>query len=448
MLSVSDRPPSVVLEDSAPKIRVGMVLDQPFPPDARVEREAVALAEAGFEVHLLCALRPEDTLRDEFYRGFYIHRVNPNAVTWEVPLLGIQTRLPYQSPIRNYFHHFKNIDTAWHTLIQRFVSSYDIHILHVHDLRLVQTGLSVTERHRIPLVADLHENYPALMQMMKGRNNPKRGQEQRKRWEAIEADSIHRATHVITVTDEAKERLLLKGLPAQKVLVLENTVDTEKFQAATINQEIVRQFKSNFLLCYVGHINDNHRGIQTLINAMAILRDELPELHFVGAGAIREPYREKLEPLIQRAGLQDRVHFTGWLDETEFASYIEASDICLCPHLANDHTNATFPNKIYLYHLFKKPVIASDAVPLKRYIDTSQGGLVFESDNAQALADRIRELYYQPNLRRELAVNGYNAVASRYNWPTTAKDLTALYNGLAQWMGRSKPKQPSAPPIA
>ncbi len=444
MLSVGNRPPSVIVKDSTRKIRIGMVLDQPFPPDARVEREAVALVEAGYEVHLLCAVSPPDQLkknelREEAYRGIYIHRVDPNEVSIRIPLLGIQSRFLYKGFIKNYFHHFKNIDTAWHTLIHRFVRDYGIHILHVHDLRLVDTGLNVSARYDLPLVADLHENYPALMQMMKGRNNPERGQEQRERWEKIEAESVQKAARVITVADEAKDRLMAKGVPPEKVLVLENTVDMEKFLAAPVDQELVRRFRPNFVLTYVGHLNDTHRGIQTVIEAMALLKDEIPDLHFIGAGAMREPYRKLLDGMIEQAGLQDRVHFTGWLDETQFVTYIEASDICLCPHIVNDHTNATFPNKVYLYHLFKKPIIVSNAAPLQRYVEDTKGGLVFQSGDAAMLANLIRMMHHRSDLRREMALSGHRAVVERYNWQRSSEDLIAMYD---QLVGRLAYKMP------
>jgi glycosyltransferase involved in cell wall biosynthesis len=418
-----------------------MVLDQPFPPDARVEREAMALADAGYEVHLLCALRPEDKLTDEAYRGFYIHRVNPDAVTIEIPLLGMQSRFLYRGVVKNYFHHFKNIDTAWHTLIHRFVKAYGIQILHVHDLRLVDTGLNIALRYGIPLVADLHENYPALMQMMKGRENPERGMKQRERWEKIEQNSVEAARRVITVTDEAKERLVNKGVPADKILVLENTVDIGKFLAAPIDHNVLRQYKPHFTLTYVGHLNDTHRGIQTVINAPALLKDDIPELRFIAAGAYREPYRQLLDSLIAEHGLKDRVQFTGWLDETQFATYIEASDICLCPHLVNDHTNATFPNKVYLYHLFKKPIIVTNAVPLQRYIGNTQGGAIYRSGDAHMLADVIRMLYMRPDMRREMGYNGYKAVMDRYNWPKTAESLIAMYDQLTR-----RPQRQAASP--
>lgn len=435
MLSVGHRAPSTAVNKPYRKIRIGMVLDQPFPPDARVEREAVALAEAGYEVHLLCAFRPADTEReepsDDYYRGIYIHRVDPDTVSIPLPWLGIQSRFLYRGVVKNYFRHFKNIDTAWHTLIHRFIKQYDIQILHVHDLRLVDTGLSVTERYGLPLIADLHENYPALMQMMKGRNNPERGEKQFIRWDRLESNSVRQASQVITVAEEAKERLVKKGFPPEKIHVLENTVDMEKFLSAPVDQEIIRRFKPEFVLTYVGHLNDTHRGIQTVIEAMRILRDEIPELHFIAAGAVREPYRNLLVSLINDAGLVDRVHFTGWLDEAQFVTYIESSDICLCPHISNDQTNATFPNKVYLYHLFKKPIIVSDAIPLRRYVENTQGGLVYPSGDAQILARQIKKLYRSPELRKEAAMKGYKAVLERYNWQKTSKTLLSIYEHYA-----------------
>lgn len=434
MVSVDHTPASVSVKPAGQKIRIGMVLDQPFPPHSRVEREAVALVEAGYEVHLLCLANPDrpDELSDEFYRGIYVHRVNPKLVTCRVPVLNWTTRLPYQGLIKNYFHHYKFIDIAWHTLVDRFVAGYGIHILHVHDLRLAHTGLSIAKRYRIALVLDLHENYPALMQQMKGRDNPVRGEKQRVRWEAIEADAVQRADQVITVIEEARQRLLVKGLPPSRAWVIENTVDVDKYVAAPIDPNIVRHYKPAFMMCYVGHHNDVHRGIHTVLEAMGILRDELPELQFVGAGAYRELYRERLDELVRRYQLEERVHFTGWLDETEFGSYIEASDICVCPHLATDHTQATFPNKPYLYHLYKKPIVVSNARPLARYVEATQGGLVFDSGDAQMLADRIRELYYQPELRRQLGNQGHQAVMERFNWAVTAKDLVSLYQRVSE----------------
>jgi glycosyltransferase involved in cell wall biosynthesis len=418
--------------DTGRRLRVGMVLDQGFPPDARVEREATALVQNGYEVHILCLRQSSDQLSEVAYRGLYIHRMSPNQLSWQLPFIRYETRLPYHGIIRNAIWQWRTIDTVWYTLIDRFVKHYGLDVLHIHDLRLLHTGLSVGKRWRIPVVADLHENYPALMEMMKGRHDYERGLKQRDMWEDIESNGVLLATQTFVVTEEAKVRLMAKGLPGNKIHVIANTVDVDKFLAAPIDGEVIRRFKPDFVICYVGHLNDLHRGIQTVLEAMALLKDEIPSLRFIGAGALRPAYKQILDDLIAKHGLENYVHLTDRLDESQFASYIEASDICLCPHLANDQTNATFPNKVYLYHLFKKPIIASNATPLQRYIKNTDGGLVFKSGDAAQLADKIRLLYKQPDLRREMGKNGHQAVMHQYNWPRTARTLIALYDQVVE----------------
>lgn len=418
---------------NAEKVRIGMVLDQPFPPDARVEREATALVAAGYEVHLLCMVNPDNENQcqpEEYYRGIYIHRVNPDEVSIAIPFTNKITRLPYTGIIKNVSRFLWNIDNAWYTLVQRFVESYNVNVLHIHDLRLVNTGLAVATRYDIPLVADLHENYPALMEMLKGKHDPQKAQKQREKWENIELTCLQDADRVITVIEESRERLLHKGGDPRRIIVLPNAVDAEKFLSAPVDPEVTRRYKPDFLLTYVGHVNNDHRGIQTVLEAMALLKDDIPELRFVAAGAINEAYKARLDALIERYHLTHRVDFTGWLDETQFVSYIDAADICLCPHLRTDHTDSTFPNKVYLYNLLGKPVVASNCTPLKRYIDETGGGVVFEAANAQTLANQILELYRDTDKRRTLGETGRQAVLDRHQWQTVAPWLIDLYDKL------------------
>ncbi|MBY0402668.1 MAG: glycosyltransferase, partial [Cyanobacteria bacterium] len=250
---------------------------------------------------------------------------------------------------------------------------------------------------------------------------------QRKKWDQIQKDCCERALGVITVSQEMKEILQSQGIPDHKITVLPNTVDIEKFQAYAIDQTVLSQHADKFVLTYIGFINGIHRGIHTLLEAMALLKDKIPTLHFVGAGGTREPYLSELKAIIAKHQLEPFVSFTGWLDESAFGSYIQASNVCLTPHIANDQTNTGIPNKVYLYHLWKKPIIASDFIPMKRYLDITQGGLSFASGDAQGLADQILTLYENPAISETLAQNGYEAVIHTYNWRKTSEALKALY---------------------
>jgi glycosyltransferase involved in cell wall biosynthesis len=479
-------------------MKVGMVLDQPFPPDARVEREAMTLVQAGYEVHLLCVLRdpvpqpvpvvsparqaateashsvqhqdtnpatladaasladafaePSDSStsephaatsggdttqwyqepREEILHGIHIHRVNPKEVTVRLPFFDLPSRFPYEGLYKNLSRSVWNIDTVWHTLIRRFVERLSLDILHVHDLRLVSTGLAVAHRAGIPLVADLHENYPALIRLLKGRTNPADGERHWRKWDRIERQCAWQADRIITVVDEARDRLINAGVRPDKISVVPNTVDMAKFLNTPVRPDVLRRYKSTFLLTYVGHINGRHRGLQTLIDAMALLRDEIPQLFLVAAGQVQEHYFAELINQIGQLGLSNRVEFTGWMDETEFVSFIQAADLCVCPHLASDHTHTTFPNKVYLYHLFGKPVLASNCKPLQRYITESAGGLSYEAGNADAMAQALRTLYKNPALRRTMGEAGRQSVLTKHNWQAIQPRFVQLYDDLAR----------------
>jgi len=417
---------------------VAMVLDQPFPPDARVEREAVALTEAGYQVHLLCMFsqnpdRQKAEPATEVYRGFTLHRVDPQAITWQIPGTPFQTRLPYKGLLKSINRLLFNVDSAWQTAIDRFCTTVQPDMLHIHDLRLVSTGLRIAQKRQIPLVADLHENYPALMRILKGKIDPEIGLKARKKWQTIENRCVKKASHVLVVVEEAKERLVNNGLAPDKVTVVANTVDAQKFLALPEDPQdtlVKKQARGHFVLTYVGFINSDHRGIHTVIDALALLKNECPNLLFIAAGGYREPYKRVLDEKILSHGLESSVWFTGWLDESDFVPYIQAADIGLCPHQANEHTHHTFPNKVYLYHLFQKPVIVSDCRPLERYINDTEGGLVFPSENAEALADTIIQLYHNATLRRQLGENGHQQVIKTYNWQHTAQALVNTYDSV------------------
>jgi glycosyltransferase involved in cell wall biosynthesis len=411
--------------------RIGMVLEQAFPPDARVEREALALLAAGFEVHLLCEVPKQGGYYHlEDHKGIIVHRVDPSWASENILGTPFKSEFMYRGVIKNVFREVFNWDTRWKKLIDLFVEENSLQALHIHDLRLVDTGLAVAKKHRIPLVADLHENFPALMEMFKGKENPRRGKRQRKRWDRIQKSGAQKAKAVITVSDEMKDILKKQGISEQKIWVLPNTVDIEKFQSFVKDPVVSRQTRERFVLSYIGHLNNTHRGIQTVLEALPLLAKQIPNLLFIGAGGIREPYMELLQGIIDKHNLHEFVQFTGWLDESDFRTYIESADICLCPHIANDQTNTGIPNKVYLYHLWGKPIVASDFTPMKRYMDETQGGLSYASGNAEALASAILELYNNVTLRHQLGKNGKAAVLSKYNWSQTEKSLITLYQSI------------------
>ena len=62
-------------------MKILMVLENQFPDDERVEKEALSLIKAGHEVHLLCATLKKERVGDENYKGIRLHRALSNCLS-------------------------------------------------------------------------------------------------------------------------------------------------------------------------------------------------------------------------------------------------------------------------------------------------------------------------------------------------------------------------------
>jgi glycosyltransferase involved in cell wall biosynthesis len=400
-------------------MRIGMILKGAIPPpDIRVEKEAKTLIGEGHEVHLLLEGRAGRE-REEQYKGMFLLR--------DVAM----------SPLREKYHrytfNFTFRDPMWRSAIRKFALSRKVDVLHVHDLPLMREAVAVAGELAIPVVADLHENYPAGLQVWYESRIKKWTIYNYHRWSRYERAVLERVDAVIAVVEESKERLVRLGLPAEKVYVVPNTASTDR-DTIPIETAIVDRYRGMFVLTYIGGFAP-HRGLDTVIRGMPIVRERVPNVRLVLVGDRNEPYRRYLEKLAGEAGCSDVIEMTGWQPFESIWSYIAASDVCLVPHARNPHTDTTIPHKIFQYMSVRKPVISSDCPPLRRVIDDSGGGLWFTYDDPDDFARTVIELYENEDKRREMGKAGRRAFLDRYNWDSTSGEFIELYRRLASRTG-------------
>ena len=124
-----------------------MLLTNPFRPDPRVEREAVGLVAAGYEVTVICWDRAAELPADELYKGVRLLRVQ------DVPSA-------YGSGWRQLFH----LPRFWRKAVGLALQLRP-DAIHCHDLDTLYAGWQIKKRLQIPLLYDAHEHYPALMSL-------------------------------------------------------------------------------------------------------------------------------------------------------------------------------------------------------------------------------------------------------------------------------------------
>jgi glycosyltransferase involved in cell wall biosynthesis len=395
-------------------VRVGMVLKATIPqPDIRVEKEAKTLIGAGHEVHLLLERREGERI-DETVDGVRFMR--------SIRMGSLREKW------HRYTFNFTFRDPLWRRGIERFVDERGIEVLHVHDLPLVQEAVSVGRSKGVPVVADLHENYPAGLQVWYRNTIKKMTIYNHRRWADYERRILREVDAVIAVIEESRERIVGLGIPRERVFVVPNTASRER-ETIPVDPDIAARYRGRFVVSYIGGFAP-HRGLDVVIRALPSLRYRIPGLLLVLVGDRNRGYRNYLAGLAGSLGCGDLVEMTGWQPFEKIWSYIDASAVCLVPHARNPHTDTTTPHKVFQYMMVAKPVIVSDCPPLARIVHDSGAGLVFRYDDPADLAAKILELHGDESLRGEVSRAGRRAFIERFNWDRTSGELVELYRQL------------------
>jgi glycosyltransferase involved in cell wall biosynthesis len=402
-------------------IRILMLLDRFFPPDIRVEKEARTLLKAGHDVFLLSLGRGE-MLNDELVEGIRV----------------IRKKLPQSLPRRVW--NFLWFQASFvHPILGRAladtIKEYGVEAIHAHDLPMVKTAISVAKKFNIPLIADLHENYPegvrawskvkmSLIRKLFNLLSPIW------RWKRLERMVLQRVDRIITVVDEAKNHYVNDcGVSPEKVTVVMNAEDLEEFGNLEIDESLVTKYENDFVISYIGGFGP-HRGIDTAIKSMPTVLEEIPDARLLLVGKGSGEFDKEMRELCKDLNVENNVVFTDWVDFRLVPSYIALSDVCLVPHHASGHTNTTIPHKLFQYMAMRKPVIVTDCKPLKRIVEECDCGIVVPSGDRNEMAEAVIKLYNDRELAAKLGANGRNAVEGKYNWENEAKKLCELYERL------------------
>jgi len=400
-----------------------MVLDAPYPEDGRVTKEATALVSAGHEVYLLCVRRTgEDEEAD--IGGIHICRIERGL-----------------SELSKTLHDSLNAIRWRHLSFDRelpgFIERFGIQALHVHDLPLAGSVRLAANSAQLPWVLDLHENYPAGLQvwhthktnpLVRLKNWALFGYQ---RWTSYERRMVLAADAVIAVVEEMKQRLMdLHELPSEHIYIVTNSEWRDFMAQFSPVAEARDSYPDNYVLLYLGYFGP-HRGVDTVIEAMPGILTEIPEARFVIIG--RGSLQPKLERLADSLGVADRVDFLGFKPYAQVGSWMQRADVNVIPHKRNGHTDNTVPHKLFQSMQSGRPTLVSSSPPLARIAAETGGAAVFEAENPKSLAEAVIELHSNQHQRE-----GYVSAAIKhtvegdYNWDTDSQNLVALYDELSR----------------
>jgi len=392
------------------------VWDADYPWDVRVEKISASLGREH-EVHLVCRnrqRRPVYELRD----GLHINRLP--RLPW----------LPHRLQGAAGFPAFFN--PLWLHAIWRTARRQRADVILVRDLPLALTAVVAGRLLRIPVVLDMAENYPAMIQDVWDAGRARFGDRlvRNPRWiELVERLTVRLVDHVIVVVDESRDRLARLGVPDSKMTIVMNTPSVDRGRGAEREHTAVSAggATDDLVIGYLGLL-EAPRGVGTALHALREARRRVPRVRLIiiGSGRDEAMFKEEARAL----GVTDCVDFLGWLDYRDALAALRRCDVGLVPHHATASWQTTIPNKLFDYMSLGKPVIVSSARPTERIVNEERCGLVFADQDPRSLAAAVVAMA-DPAVREACGRRGRDAIERRYNWEADERRLLAALRGVA-----------------
>lgn len=175
-------------------------------------------------------------------------------------------------------------------------------------------------------------------------------------------------------------------------------------------------------LLYVGNL-EPYQGIDLLLEGVRLIADAVPDLTLVIVGGSEEhieQYRRSADGLA-RGG---RVRFLGPRPLSHLGALLSAADILASPR----RTGINTPMKIYSYMASGRPIIATRLSTHTQVLDDSVALLVDPSP--EAMADGLRRLAGDPDLRRRLGAAARDLVEKEYSPARFRERICGFYRTL------------------
>jgi glycosyltransferase involved in cell wall biosynthesis len=394
-------------------MRIGMILDKTFPPDPRVENEALALIKSGHRVFLFCLIY-EKKFQAELIQGIEVKRYPSNTLEYKL------SALSYSIPL------YRNMMSR---KIAHFLKENKVQVIHVHDMVIADAVVKANKDFGLPWILDLHENRPEIMKTYPHLNKfPGNLLISPASWKHKEGVLVQQANRVIVVTREAKEELKKRtGIKDEKIAVVPNTVSASFYTKFTTDTSVIERYKDKFVILYLGDTG-LRRGLMSVIEAFSIIGDDRSlrkkfKLVIVGQNSSDTVLKKKVHEL----GLDDLVDFEGWQDMAVFPSYLQIAKIGISPLHRNLHHDTTYANKLFQYMSFAVPLLVSDALSQKNLVEEVNSGLVHKEKDAADIAEKILYLYHHPGLALEFGSRGKQFIEEKFCWEKVSNHLKDLY---------------------
>jgi glycosyltransferase involved in cell wall biosynthesis len=378
--------------------RVAIVVHAVVPGDPRVRRQTDALADAGYEVDIVC-LRQQGQPAEE--------RDGPVRIL----------RLPIDRGVIGFARHlfeylaFTGMAT-WRLAREHRRRPYDL--VQVATVPDFLTVAALPEKLAgASLLLDLHEDMP---EFFRDRFGSPLLRPLVPVVSAVSRGSAAIVDEIITVHEPLRRLSIARGVEPDRISIVMNSADGRLFDPSLHER---RPFMADGRLKLVHHSNlQRIYGLDVAIEGLARIRPDLPwHLDVYGDG----PWRPQIEAAIARTDTGHRITLHGRVPMDDLPRVLSDADIGLVPSLAEPYLQYSLSTKLLEYAAMGVPAIVSDLATFRHHF-TEQAIHFVPGSDPGAIARAVEALAADPvgtvamglESRRQAAAYDWEVQKRRY----------------------------------
>lgn len=231
----------------------------------------------------------------------------------------------------------------------------------------------------------------------------------------FEKKNFHAVSKVIAVSNDMRRQLLEYIGDGSKIQVINNGVDP------TVNKKIIPKERKYSYVVFVGRL-ERIKGVQHLVKAAKYLNKGI-KLVLVGDG----PQHNHLFEEVVKNGVQDKIIFTGRLENHEVCNWISGSIALILPSYYESQGIVLLEA-----NSLGKPVIVPNIRVFRELIQHGKNGVYVNDYSPKSIAEMINYLDRQPMLALKMGVNGKKLVNKSYTWRQSSYQTQNIYFQLIQ----------------
>jgi len=299
--------------------------------------------------------------------------------------------------------------------LQRAIKQHNPDVLYERYNLYMLAGCWLKRRYRIPMLLEVNAPLFQERQKYNGVALP---------WLAKWTENTvwKAADKVLPVTQVLADIVENIGVTPEKIEVIHNGVDLEKFGDSETRGLEIKSLNNKLVLGFTGFIREWHK-LHRVVDVLAATKSHNRHLLIVGDG----PARQAVEARAKQLGVSDCVTITGIIARDKIADYVSLFDIALQP----DVVDYASPLKMFEYLALARAIIAPDSANIREILTHKKNALLFDPTNSEAFVESIELLCNDAALRARLAQAAKQTISERkFTWDNNATRVVAMFEGI------------------